>query len=93
MPTCKDKNRGTWIAAFYYTDWTGERKKKYKRGFKSKKEAAEWERSFLERKAETLDMKFEDFVKVYTEDMKPKLRSVCLCTSRWPVIQAISKCL
>lgn len=74
MPTCKDKNRGTWIAAFYYTDWTGERKKKYKRGFKSKKEAAEWERSFLERKAETLDMKFEDFVKVYTEDMKPKLR-------------------
>jgi integrase len=74
MPVYKDENRGTWYAAFYYKDWTGENKKKMKRGFKTKKEAKDWERSFLEQKSETLDMTFADFVQLYTEDMKPKLR-------------------
>lgn len=29
-----------------YQDWTGERKQKCKRGFATKREAQEWERSF-----------------------------------------------
>lgn len=33
MPAYKDKERGTWYASFYYTDWKGERKLKKKRGF------------------------------------------------------------
>lgn len=74
MPAYKDKSRNTWMASFYYEDWTGTRKKKNKRGFKTKKEAQDWERSFLNQKAETLDMTFADFVQVYEEDMKPKLR-------------------
>lgn len=73
MPAYKDKKGNTWFAAFYYEDWTGENKKKYKRGFKTKREAQDWERSFLEKKAETLDMTFSDFVQLYSEDMKPKL--------------------
>lgn len=74
MSAHKDNERNTWTAAFYYEDWTGERRKKQKRGFKTKREAQEWERSFLDRKAETLDMTFSDFVELYSEDMKPKLR-------------------
>ena len=36
MPAYKDKERGTWYASFYYTDWRGDRKLKKKRGFPRK---------------------------------------------------------
>ena len=38
MPAYKSE-RGTYYASFYYTDWTGKRKKKKKEGFKTKREA------------------------------------------------------
>ena len=37
MPATKDKKRNTWTAQFYYTDWTGKKVKKCKRGFETKK--------------------------------------------------------
>lgn len=74
MPAYKDSATNKWYVSFYYIDWTGEKKKKHKRGFDTKKAAQEWERQFLNVKAETLDMTFNDFIKLYTEDMKPKLR-------------------
>lgn len=40
MPANKDTN-GTWTVQCYYTDWTGTRKKKKKRGFETKKAALE----------------------------------------------------
>lgn len=39
MPAFKDKKCNFWYTAFYYTDWTGKRRKKLKRGFATKKEA------------------------------------------------------
>ena len=39
MPVYKDKERGTWYASFYYENWKGERLKKLRRGFSTKKEA------------------------------------------------------
>lgn len=42
----KDEQRGTWYVSFHYTDWTGKNKRKLKRGFKTRKEALEWENSF-----------------------------------------------
>ena len=48
MPANKDTDSpGKWLCQFYYTDWTGARKKKRKRGFNTKREALEWERDFL----------------------------------------------
>ena len=47
MPAYKDKERGTWYASFYYTDWKGERKLKKKRGFPRKKDAEAFEQEFL----------------------------------------------
>lgn len=74
MAAYKDKERNTWYAAFYYRDWQGNNKKKKKRGFKTKREALDWEQRFLQKQAASLDMLFKDFVEVYTEDMKPRLK-------------------
>ena len=30
MPAYKDKDRGSWYASFYFTDWKGAKKKKIK---------------------------------------------------------------
>ena len=57
-----------------YQDWTGERKQKCKRGFATKREAQEWERSFQMQTSGDLDMTFEAFTELYTKDMKPRLK-------------------
>ena len=36
-------NNGTWYVMIRYQDWTGARKQKCKRGFATRKEAADWE--------------------------------------------------
>lgn len=46
MPAYKDEKLNTWYCQFYYEDWQGNKKKKQKRGFKTKKEALEWERNY-----------------------------------------------
>ena len=74
MAAYKDEQRGTWYVSFHYYDWTGKNCRKVKRGFKTKREATEWERHFRMKEAADLDMTFEDFVKAYTRDMKPKLK-------------------
>lgn len=37
MPAFKDSKTGKWFAKFYYTDWIGDRKQKWKRGFATKR--------------------------------------------------------
>lgn len=83
MPANKDPDRaGKWIAQFYYTDWTGERKKKRKRGFDTKREALEWERDFLKKQDADMSMKLSDFVDIYLDDMKPRLKASTLENKR-----------
>ena len=74
MAAFKDKKNGTWYVQFRYTDWTGERQQKLKRGFTTKREAQEWEREFLRTKRANPDMSFESFIKLYEQDIKPKIR-------------------
>ena len=74
MAAYKDEQRGTWYVSFHYYDWTGKNCRKVKRGFKTKREATEWERYFRMKEAADLDMTFEEFVQAYTRDMKPKLK-------------------
>ena len=66
MAAYKDEQRGTWYVSFHYYDWTGKNCRKVKRGFKTKREATEWERHFRMKEAAELDMTFKDFVKAYT---------------------------
>jgi len=74
MSAYKDDKTGTWYAYFRYTDWTGERKQKMKRGFSTKREAIEWEREFLQQAAADLSMTFESFIELYVKDMRSRIR-------------------
>lgn len=74
MAAYKDEKRGTWYVSFHYHDWTGKNRRKMKRGFKTRREALEWEKHFQMQEGANLDMTFEDFWKSYTLDMKPKLK-------------------
>lgn len=58
MAVYKDKN-GTWYVSARYTNWKGEADRKVKRGFQTKREAAEWEKNFFLENAGNLDMTFE----------------------------------
>ena len=55
MPAYKNKETGTWYVMTQYTDWTGERKQKCKRGFSTRREALEWEQKFQQQSAGDLD--------------------------------------
>jgi integrase len=74
MPAYKDNAKGTWYISFYFQNWKGERERKLKRGFRTKKEALEWEREFLQKQAADMDMTFAAFVELYSRDMKTRLR-------------------
>lgn len=69
----KRQNPGT-ANSIAPTDYTGTQKQKKKRGFKLQREAKEWERNFLETQQADLSMTFENFVKIYNEDMRHRLR-------------------
>ena len=74
MAAYKDTERNTLYVAFYYRDWQGNNTKKKKRGFKTKRAALDWEKTFRQKQEASLDMLFKDFVEVYAEDMKPRLK-------------------
>ena len=42
MPVYKDNKNGTWYVSLWFTAWDGSKKKKLKRGFATKHEAAEY---------------------------------------------------
>lgn len=70
MPSYKDPKTGKWFCKFQYTDFTGTRKQKMKRGFDLKKDAEKWERDFLERLQGSPEMPFESLASLYLEDKK-----------------------
>ena len=74
MPVYKDTKTNTFYCKFYYTDYTGQRKQKLKRGFKLQREAKEWERQFLERQQGTPSMSFQSLYNVYIDDISHRLR-------------------
>ena len=74
MPAYRDKRNDTWLAKFTYKNVEGIRKHKTKRGFKTKREALEWEREFLLRYKGSPEMKFDTFVEKYLEDMRARIK-------------------
>lgn len=74
MPVYQDEQTKTWYVKCYYTDYTGTKRQRKKRGFKRQKDAKEWERNFLETQQADVTMTFENFIKLYNEDMKHRLR-------------------
>lgn len=81
MPVTRDGK--LWRSQFYYKDWQGIRRKKNKRGFKTKGEADEWERNFLQQQQKNLDISFENFVEIYFADMENRLRESTIINKRY----------
>lgn len=71
----KDPKTGTWMIQYRYTDWQGEVHKTTKRGFKTKKEAENWLSNFQLKQAVNFDMNMKDFIDIYMEDCRSRLRA------------------
>ena len=57
------KEGKNWKVQVYYKDWQGNQKRKQKRGFRTKGEAKEWERDFLQQQSQGVDIEFGTFWK------------------------------
>lgn len=66
-----------WRCQFYYSDWIGKKHRKNKRGFATRKEATVWEEEFL-KKYNLKYILFRDFVNLYFEDQKNRIRDTTM---------------
>jgi integrase len=83
MPAYKDEKQNTWYCQFYYEDWQGNRKKKKKRGFKTKKEAMEWESSFKLSANANMNMTLGAFVEIYFRDKEGEFKERTIKNKRY----------
>lgn len=72
MAVYKDGDK--WRVIYRYTNWQGERKQTQKRGFKTKREAQQWEREVMLKSESKLDMTFASFFEVYEADKKKRVK-------------------
>lgn len=85
MPSYKDdrnKKRITWYSTFYYKDWTGVHRRKKKCGFKTKREADEYERNFLSGPTTNTDILFPKLYQLYMDDIKGKIKASTVATKQ-----------
>lgn len=82
MPSIKDKN-GKWLSRFYFTNYQGKKIQKFKRGFKTKREALEFEREFLASSKFEITMSFESLCDLYFEDLSHRLRENTMITKKY----------
>lgn len=80
--TLKDGRTTKWYANFYYTDWTGRKQHICKRGFKTQREAKEYERSFLDQQNNSSDILFSSLVENYLADMEQRLKPTTMENKR-----------
>lgn len=80
MPAYKDEKRKTWTVKLKYKNWEQEDKYICKRGFATKRDAAEWEASFLRELREAPDITFGEFWNVYMRDREARLKQSTLYT-------------
>lgn len=89
MPCYYDAETKTWYCKFYYTDYTGSRKQKMKRGFKLQREAKEWEQEYLVKQSAQPSMTFHSLAELYLEDQKAHKKSSTYYSVRNIVINRI----
>lgn len=82
MPVFKDEERNTFYVKTYYTDYTGTRKQKMKRGFKLQRDAKEWERLFLEKQSAQPSMPFKTLSELYLEDKEAHTKKITYETKK-----------
>lgn len=85
MSVYKDKTKNTWISLFTYEDWEGNKKRKQKCGFKTKKEALEWERNFKLSVNADMNMTMGAFVEIYFHDKEGELKERSIKNKRYMI--------
>lgn len=85
MPVYKDTKQGTWMVKFCYKDWQDQRKWVTKRGFPTKKQAAQWEREQQLSRSGSMEMTFADFVERYKSERQPRIK-VSTCATKDNII-------
>ena len=70
----KEKDTKKWTAQWFETNVRGEKKKRRKRGFETKREALEFERNKKLSDERSMDMKLSEFVEVYFTDKQHKMK-------------------
>ena len=70
MSVYKDENTGAWFCIFRYKDFSGKTIQKKKKGFRTKREAKDYEVEFQRKVTGKSDMLFESLVELYLADCK-----------------------
>ena len=85
----KEKDTKKWTAKWFETNAKGEKKKRRKRGFSTKKEALEYERQKKLNSSRSMDMKLSEFMEVYFEDKQNELKERTMKNKRYMMEQHI----
>lgn len=80
--TVKRAPNGTYTVQFRCKDAEGRELHKFRRGFATRSKAEEWERDYKATRGQSMAMKFYDFLKIYEEDMRPRLRETTWATKQ-----------
>ena len=83
----KEKDTKKWTAQWFETNAKGEKKKRRKRGFSTKKEALEYERQKKLNSSRSMDMKLSEFMEVYFEDKQNEMQTKGFSESYLRMIQ------
>lgn len=85
----KEKDTKKWTAQWFQTNARGEKKKRRKRGFETKREALEYERQKKLNNSRSMDMKLSEFMEVYFEDKQNELKERTMKNKRYMMEQHI----
>ena len=85
----KEKDTKKWTAQWFETNARGEKKKRRKRGFETKREALEYERQKKLNNSRSMDMKLSEFMEVYFEDKQNELKERTMKNKRYMMEQHI----
>ena len=85
----KEKDTKKWTAQWFETNAKGEKKKRRKRGFETKREALEYERQKKLNNSRSMDMELSEFMEVYFEDKQNELKERTMKNKRYMMEQHI----
>ena len=85
----KEKDTKKWTAQWFETNAKGEKKKRRKRGFDTKREALEFERQKKLSGVRSMDMKLCEFIEVYFDDKQNELKERTLKNKKYMMMQHV----
>ncbi len=76
------KGATRWYCSFHYRNWKGENERKKKMGFATRREALDWENTFINSQKQGPDILFSELYKKYMEDGEARLKPSSMYTKR-----------